>query len=286
MRYTSKRFDLDSPLELPNALTYRNVNGRHLYIAPLIPAWVVLDDIAQRLMDLSISGETFRSVIEHLIEEFALAEDEALHKVKELITLLHDRDFYNSRYSVVDGKVYSVMNMQFHLTNRCNLRCIHCYMDSGNLHYDEMSIEEWKNIIDVAASNFPIWHCTLSGGEPMLYKGWYEILQYAKERGAATAMITNGLLINEGIAEKLSEVLDHIQVSVDGGSASINDEIRGRGTYEAAFSALKLLIKTRLRVGINVTIMKENYDDIRENLFNLNSRSNYTYTGSFTAKAL
>ncbi|RFA34184.1 hypothetical protein CAI16_12395 [Virgibacillus dokdonensis] len=139
-------------------------------------------------------------------------------------------------------------------------------MDSGLKHYDEITLEKWIAIIDEASHRYDKWFLSLTGGEPLMYKGHLDILKYAKEKGATTGMISNGILLNQNKVKDLDGILDHLQISLDGATAEVNDRIRGKGVFDKVVKRLKLLKNTNIRLGLNVVVMKSNAENLRENL--------------------
>ena len=67
-------------------------------------------------------------------------------------------------------------NVFFELTNVCNLRCSHCF--NGEIKSNEnLDVNEWKQIID-QISNMKVFYVKITGGEPFLYPGLFELLEY------------------------------------------------------------------------------------------------------------
>src|SRR3970040_2314269 len=80
--------------------------------------------------------------------------------------------------------------IQWHLTERCNLRCRHCYQ--GRRKAQEMPVEEIKQEIDGATEMFEAWEkehgikvspsIHFTGGEPLFYQGLWDVIKYSGER--------------------------------------------------------------------------------------------------------
>ena len=68
------------------------------------------------------------------------------------------------------------------ITNKCNLRCIHCNMDSGNKLGDELTKDECFKIIDELNSK-KVQRICFFGGEPLIRKDFFDIANYAIEKG-------------------------------------------------------------------------------------------------------
>lgn len=146
----------------------------------------------------------------------------------------------------------------WNVTNRCNLRCIHCYA-SANSDFNELTTEQCFQIIDSLAE-FKVPLILFSGGEPLLRKDIFEIAGYAKKKGIKSVLSTNGTLIDGDMAENL-KVFEYVGVSLDG-LASTNDRFRGvEGAYERAFNGLLRASEVVLS-GIRFTVSKYNYDDV------------------------
>ena len=115
--------------------------------------------------------------------------------------------------------------IQWHLTERCNLRCRHCYQERRKVQ--EMTANEVKREIDGATQMFQAWEeehgirvspsIHFTGGEPFLYKGLWDVIAYSKAKGYGVAMMTNGCLITKDRAKKASSLgISDIQVSLEG----------------------------------------------------------------------
>ena len=146
----------------------------------------------------------------------------------------------------------------WNITNRCNLRCLHCYA-SANSDVRELTTEQCFQILDSLAE-FKVPLILFSGGEPLLRDDIFEIAGYAKKKGIKSVLSTNGTLIDRDVAENL-RVFEYVGVSLDG-LASTNDRFRGvEGAYERAFNGLLKASEVVLS-GIRFTVSKYNYRDV------------------------
>uniref|UniRef100_A0A7C3RDE5 Radical SAM protein n=1 Tax=Archaeoglobus fulgidus TaxID=2234 RepID=A0A7C3RDE5_ARCFL len=146
----------------------------------------------------------------------------------------------------------------WNITNRCNLRCLHCYA-SANSDVRELTTEQCFQILDSLAE-FKVPLILFSGGEPLLRDDIFEIAGYAKKKGIKSVLSTNGTLIDRDVVENL-RVFEYVGVSLDG-LASTNDRFRGvEGAYERAFNGLLKASEVVLS-GIRFTVSKYNYRDV------------------------
>lgn len=81
----------------------------------------------------------------------------------------------------------------------------------------------------------------LSGGEPLLWEGWQELLTFCRERGTIAVLKTNGILIDRLIARWLAEKQILLHISLDGTDSQMNDTIRGEGSFASTVEAIRTL---------------------------------------------
>jgi len=138
------------------------------------------------------------------------------------------------------------------LTRRCNLQCEYCQVIRKPPE-KELSVAEWKRVIDLFISGG---HraFVFTGGEPLMFDGLFELIDYAAPR-AVTSIITNGLLLDEARLERLRH-LDFLTFSfdlIDGAGPSRKDafgrlELIKRASKKYGFSAEAIVTLTRLNV--------------------------------------
>jgi MoaA/NifB/PqqE/SkfB family radical SAM enzyme len=88
--------------------------------------------------------------------------------------------------------------LSFTVTNACNLRCRMCgqWSDTGYVRYGgatrrDMALADWKRLVDEGAEH-GVSFVLVRGGEPFLFPGIIELLEYLLAKGIATAVDTNG----------------------------------------------------------------------------------------------
>jgi radical SAM protein with 4Fe4S-binding SPASM domain len=162
--------------------------------------------------------------------------------------------------------------VQWHLTERCNLRCRHCYQERSRVR--EMTPDEVKREIDGATEMFQAWgeeygisvspSIHFTGGEPLLFKGLWDVAGHSRESGYRVAMMTNGTLLTKDDAMKASSLgIDDIQVSIEG-PPDVHDSIRGKGSFAAAAKGVEELTRAGNRVSANVTLSRLNVGKIED----------------------
>ncbi len=160
------------------------------------------------------------------------------------------------------------IGLQFELTSKCRLFCKHCYNNSGNNHEkDDMTIADWKHLVDVIIKNGGIFQCIISGGEPlMLGESLYEIMDPLHEDGTGFVLITNGMLVDKTTVKKLKKYNFYwIQVSIDDVLDTAHDEFRGKeGSWNKAVNAAFLFSGAGLPLRIAHSVTPENLSRLPE----------------------
>ena len=95
------------------------------------------------------------------------------------------------------------LSVQLDITYRCNERCIHCYLDHED--HGEMTTSEIKDLLDQLAEA-GVFFLTISGGEILMRKDFFEILEYARAKMFCVKLKTNAVLIREKEARRISSL--------------------------------------------------------------------------------
>jgi AdoMet-dependent heme synthase len=129
----------------------------------------------------------------------------------------------------------------------CNIACAHCFNNSGpNVKtFGFLTLETVRNELGIAAGE-GVKEIFFTGGEPFLHPALPEMLSLSLKH-APTTVLTNGMLINDRIADRLAAIERaaryslEIRVSLDGYTEEMNDTIRGQGVFRSAIGAVARL---------------------------------------------
>src|SRR3954466_2423676 len=92
------------------------------------------------------------------------------------------------------------LGVQLDLTYRCNERCVHCYLDHDD--HGEMSTAEIKNLLGQMAEA-GVFFLTISGGEIMMRRDFFEIMEHARRLMFCIKLKTNAVMIHEREADRI-----------------------------------------------------------------------------------
>ncbi|HEY2646073.1 MAG TPA: radical SAM protein [Candidatus Acidoferrales bacterium] len=154
------------------------------------------------------------------------------------------------------------LSVQLDLTYRCNERCIHCYLDHDD--HGEMTTAEIKNLLDQMAEA-GVFYLTISGGEIMMRRDFFEILEHARLRTFCIKLKTNGVLIREKEAQRLRELgVESVQISIYSHRAEVHDEItKMPGSFRQSIEAVRFLRQQGLLVTMANVLMTQNAADYK-----------------------
>lgn len=155
--------------------------------------------------------------------------------------------------------------IQWHITHLCNLRCKHCYQEEYNQHIQKDNFYLILNkLTDYLENKEFLPQINLTGGEPLLHPNFFEFAQEIKNRNIKLGILTNGTLIDDEVAKKISELKPvMVQISLDG-TEKTHDEIRGIGNFQKALQGIDYLKKYNVKVLVSFTAQKNNYQDFAE----------------------
>lgn len=150
------------------------------------------------------------------------------------------------------------------ITNRCNLRCKHCY--NSRYFFSDSNAEFCFETFINKVNYYNISRIHILGGEPLLAKDFYKVLDYTKNNNITVSINTNGWFLNGVLFTKLSKYknIDQITISIDGGNEDDNDFIRGAGTFKKVKENLKECnaIDSHIKINIATVITENNIENI------------------------
>lgn len=165
-------------------------------------------------------------------------------------------------------------NAWVYITKRCNLSCPYCYNEinsSSSLMHDRNITNRVKFLLDILLKEKRIESIMFTGGEPMLAKETYSLIDYFKGR-AKLAIYTNGTILSYKNIKKLSGV--DVKISLHGSMKSSYNLRR----YARMISILE---SEKNRYGFIYMITAENYKDLHKVYLFLRSKSKQ---GGFSMK--
>lgn len=176
----------------------------------------------------------------------------------EGIIHMKERDDHR-KIKIPSSPIPSLRYLLLNISDKCNLKCKHCYLGNpGNL---EMDIDVFENIISQFEDMGGL-KLMISGGEPLLHSRFWELMEILPSYELRVVILSNGTLIDETAAKKLSCYAHEVQVSIDG--IHSHDILRGKGSYVKSMKGISNLIKSGIPVSIASMIHTFNVMEFRE----------------------
>ncbi len=156
------------------------------------------------------------------------------------------------------------MNVTWEITLKCNLKCRHCLSDAGKAMREELDFSQCRRLIEQLAA-MKVFQVNIGGGEPFIRDDFLDLLELTHKNRIVTCVSTNGLLINDSLAQNLARLeMLYLQVSLDGATAEVNDAIRGEGTYDKILRAADVLARHGVHFSLNTVLTRMNYPQLEE----------------------
>src|SRR5215203_536377 len=140
------------------------------------------------------------------------------------------------------------------ITLACDLKCQHCGSRAGKRRPEELTTDECLDLVRQLA-RMGTREVTLIGGEAYLRRDWLQIIREIRDQGMDCSMQSGGLnLTDERIKAAVDAGLQALGISIDG-LRDVHDQLRGvKGSFDAAFKALKSVKKHGLSSTVNTQI--------------------------------
>ncbi len=201
-----------------------------------------------------------------------------------------------NRPPLIKSSKPSLKYLELQITDKCNLRCRHCYIGDdialpyitspmspdhqGRGKQGETSIQKfplplWERVrvrgnelsvsqIEKILTEFEEMQglrVLITGGEPLLHNKFKEINRMFPKFFLRKILFTNGLLLNKEILKNLN--VDEIQISIDG-LEKAHDSLRGKGTFKKAIKAIELAAASGFEVSVSTMIHSKNLKDFNK----------------------
>jgi len=152
------------------------------------------------------------------------------------------------------------LSVHLDVTYRCNERCVHCYLDHDD--HGEMPTSEIKDLLTQLAEA-GVFYLTLSGGEVLMRRDFFEIVEFARSLLFDVKIKTNGVMIHQREAQRFRDLgVQQVQISVYSHRPEVHDAItKLPGSLKRTIEAIRFLHSQGLKVTIANVLMSANVCD-------------------------
>ena len=219
---------------------------------------------------------TKKEAIQVLFNQIANNELSASAKAEEFLIKIERDGWLRCRIPEVESKRLQLV--YFTVTLDCNLSCPYCYQGRQNQKNERMSIIDVKIFLNKIKELNPDCHVVVTGGEPFTHKRIFDIIEKVEENGFRFSILTNGTLINQSNAQRLTQYaeLSNVQVSIDGLKEKTHAITRGE-SFKETMAGIQYLIDYKIPFSLAPTIHEGNLHEIYD-LANFAYSNNGTFT--------
>ncbi|MFC1948421.1 radical SAM protein [Chloroflexota bacterium] len=185
----------------------------------------------------------------------------------------------NLGYSQIPTLSYAETSLQLHInaarenlplnggidiTNRCNLRCVHCYIRDTYCS-EELSYQELCSIMDQVADAGCLWF-TITGGEPLIRPDFRDIYTYAKKKGFFINLFSNGTLLTPSLIDFLAEQPPFvIEITLYGMTSETYERVTDvPGSFNRCINGIELALKRNLPVKLKTMLLTINSHELQD----------------------
>ena len=262
-------------LKLADGLFYAEREGKHLFLRPETPDWMVVNQKGAILLS-RCNGATMGEILDDSDESIwdqaaaLLSEGLARGLLVDSSSSAAAKDPESPALPLPEGQ-RPLSTVHLKLTNQCNLGCSYCYADSGS-RTGMLSWSELERVAGEVAAMSPSVAYELSGGEPLLHPSALEFAEKVKSAGNRVHLLTNGTLVGEKNAMRIATVTDVVKISLDGSSEMVHGATRGMGNFASVTHAIEMLLGCGANVIVAMTVTRKNCGDIARMVARYGSR--------------
>lgn len=261
---------------------YRIINGKTYIINTYSKN--ILYGSANEIWQMLLQGCNYERIIDNISSKYNIDKKTIMKDVdyfliqlyKKQIIKIGDKVFKKTmnnykniqKEEKILNNFYEGMNFLYkvvlEMTYNCNNKCEYCY-NGIYKESDLLSINEIKNLIE-ECKEIGVMHLSFTGGEPFLRRDLLDIIEYAHKSKFYITIQTNGTLINEEIAERLSRYSPiSVAVTIHSAYQNIHDSFtKVNGSYKKAINGIKILSEYRIPVTMRCVVTNKNYDGLKE----------------------
>lgn len=166
------------------------------------------------------------------------------------------KNYAHQIYKNLERNESALFYLFLEITRKCNLNCRHCGSDcKSEVAEKELTTESWLRLLDDISESFnPLPTIVLTGGEAILHKDFYRIVDKINSLNLRWGLVSNGYCLSKAQVEKLEEKnIYSLTVSLDGMEINHNWLRKKKDSFDKTFRALHYISKSKIPIKDVVT---------------------------------
>jgi len=153
------------------------------------------------------------------------------------------------------------------LTDRCNLNCVHCYINQPAADpvasAKELDTHAWMSVMDQMAEAGTLF-LLMTGGEPLLRQDFPEIFTHACRRGMLVTLFSNATMLTPDLADLLAEWGVHsLEVSLYGATRETYEKVTHQpGSYDRCLRGIELALSRGIKTNLKTVLLNTNRHEL------------------------
>lgn len=258
--------------KLPASIRRFERDRKVVLINPEIPSWIVTNKIGELILSLFDGENSTAEVIDAAVEGLG---EHYRKRIEEFCSYVINSRLFETLECKDQRHPYLLQMVHLSISDSCNLKCTYCYAaERKELGSNNLSIEEYKRVIDGIRQINPNCSFTITGGEPLMNPLWKDIAEYIKGLGNECWLLSNGTLFNESNIVDIKRLFDRVTVSIDGSRAEVHSLTRGKN-YDKVLRAIKLMDENGINYSLSMTVTRNNISDVANMAEKYGNRLNF-----------
>ena len=161
-------------------------------------------------------------------------------------------------------------SINFHITQRCNYKCDFCFAKFDHNSFELSEIEQFELITELTDSGCE--KINFAGGEPTLVQNLSKLIEFSKDLGLFTSLISNGTGLTKKFLTNSFKNIDLIGLSIDSSDEEINyqlgrclmnnnEKIKPYSHVNLIKNRVELIKKFNIPLKINSVVTSLNWDE-------------------------
>ena len=258
--------------KLPEQVQVFQRGDKYVFINPLLPAWIVTNELGKLLMSQFDGNNTIEDIVEATCEILGAEKHE---EVQAFCQHVVDSSIFETAPHAQHPRDNGLHCVHLSLSSACNLRCKYCYAaERVENSFPAMTLDEYKRVVDDLCDLSNRLSITITGGEPLLNPLWQPVSAYCKEKGCTMLLLTNGTLITEDKARFIKETFDLVTLSIDGPTRETHRLTRG-DNFDQVMRAVQILEDHDIDYTLSMTVTRLNIDQVEAMAHRFGGRLNF-----------
>jgi radical SAM protein with 4Fe4S-binding SPASM domain len=251
---------LEKKPQITNKIIRKEIDAKTLLIDSEKPSWVT---VSKSMADLICKLDGSKTIKEIVKDTSNKVKKDVSHKLISGFKKLYKIGIIDNDNHNVSNQSQTLDQVYFNLTKKCNLRCVYCYAKADMTNkLQEMPLKFWNDIVLQLKQLNPKASICFTGGEALLFKGFWELAESIRYNGLGLSLITNGTVSNPKDALRFKSLFQNIKISLDSLDENTNSITRGAGSLRTAKKFIDALITESVKPTIMVVVTKANAKQI------------------------